>query len=202
MAASYFPRSDAGLLVWLGNFQTALPTQAKAHGLAPSETKDALDGAKALCASIATDEQKYADWQAAVARTSVIREKTLTEIQRVIDRMKTSPSYTEESAKALQAVPVKATAQDLAAHKPVIRGSSQGGKVRIHWMRGALDGINVYSRKLGETAFTFLGHDSRPPYDDSRPITPGEVREYRAIGVAYDEEVGQPSDILTLALTA
>ena len=32
---------------------------------------------------------------AAVARTSVIREKTLTEIQRVIDRMKTSPSYTE-----------------------------------------------------------------------------------------------------------
>lgn len=201
MSARYFPRSDAGLLVWLGNFQTALPTQAKAHGLAPSETKDALDGAKALCASIATDEQKYADWQAAVARTSVIREKTLTEIQRVIDRMKTSPSYTEESAKALQAVPVKATEQDLAAHKPVIRGSSQGGKVRIHWMRGALDGINVYSRKQGDSAWVLLGHDSRPPYDDPRPINSVEVREYRAIGVSHDQEVGQASDTIAVAVS-
>ena len=201
MAASYFPRSDAGLLVWLGNFQTALPVQAKALGLAPSDIKDALDGAKALCTAIAADEQKYADWQAAVARTAEVRDKTLTEIKRVIDRLKTSPSYTEESAKALQAVPVKATAQDLDAHRPVIRGSSQGGKVRIHWTRGALDGINVYSRKQGESAWVLLGHDSRPPYDDPRPITGVEVREYRAIGVSHDQEVGQPSDTIAVAVS-
>ena len=33
MAASYFPRSDSGLVVWLQNFQSALPLQAKALGL-------------------------------------------------------------------------------------------------------------------------------------------------------------------------
>ena len=51
MAASYFPRSDAGLLVWLGNLQATLPTQAKALGLTPADTKDALDGAKLLATS-------------------------------------------------------------------------------------------------------------------------------------------------------
>ena len=202
MAASYFPRSDAGLVVWITNLLTALPAQAKALGMSPTEYKDAIDQAKAVVTAIAADEAKYADWQAAVARTADLRTEALTEIQRVIERLKTSPGYTEETGKALMAVPSKAAVVHLETYKPELRAIAHGGKVRIHWKRGALDGINVYSRKLGETAFTFLGHDSRPPYDDSRPITPGEVREYRAFGVAYDEEVGQPSDILTLALTA
>lgn len=201
MAASYFPRSDAGLLVWLANFQTALPTQAKALGLGTTETKDALDQAKALAAAITADEQKYADWQAAVARTAELRTRAFVEIQRIIDRCRVSPGFTEETAKALQAVPVRSVPENLASHKPQIRASSHGGKVRIDWTRGALDGIHIYSRKQGEAAWVLLGHDSRPPFDDPRPISAVEVREYRAIGVSHDQEVGQPSDTVSVALS-
>lgn len=198
MAASYIPRGDAGLLVWLANFQTALPVQAKALGVTTTECKDALDQAKALAAAIAADEQKHADWQAAVARTADVKVAALAEIQRIIDRCKASPAFTEEAAKALQAVPVRSVPENLATHKPQIRASSHGGKVRIDWTRGALDGIHVYSRKQGESAWVLIGHDSRPPYDDPRPITVAEVREYRVIGVSHDQEVGQPSDTVSV----
>src|SRR5437016_2097606 len=107
MAASYFPRSDAELLVWLGNLQNVLPTEAKALAVAAAEIKDALDGAKTLAAAVQTDDEKRVEWQAAVARTAELKQVVLPEIQRVIDRLRTAPSFTEEHAKALMAVPLR-----------------------------------------------------------------------------------------------
>ncbi len=200
MAASYFPRSDSGLLLWLQNFQTALPLQAKALGVAPAEYKDAVDQAKALATAILADEQKYAEWQAAVAKTAELRVDALAEIQRIIDRMKTATGYSEETGKTLMAVPSRAAATNIENHKPQLRAQVYGGKVRIHWTRGALDGINVYSRKPGEP-WTLLGTDTRPPYDDARPVTASaEVREYRAIGISHDQEVGLPSDVVSVTV--
>ena len=58
MAARYLPRSDAGLVVWITNLLTALPAQAKALGMSPTEYKDAIDQAKAVVAAIAADDQQ------------------------------------------------------------------------------------------------------------------------------------------------
>lgn len=204
MAATYIPRSDSGLLIWLGNFQNTLPTQAKALSVSAAELKTSLDVAKDLSAAIQVDEQKYAEWQAAVAYTADLRRQALPEIQRIIDRLRAAPGFTDEHAKALMAVPPRSQAIALASYKPVIRGIFTGNKVRLQWTRGSLDGIHVYGRKQGETAWQLLGRDNRPPYDDPRPLPPNttlEVREYRVIGVVQDEEVGQPSDIVTVALT-
>lgn len=205
MAATYFPRSDSGLLIWLGNFQNTLATQAKALSVNAAEIKPALDGAKDLSAAIQVDEQKYAEWQAAVAYTADLKKQALPEIQRIVDRLRVAPGFTDEHAKAMMAVPPRQKTWALADHKPSIRGSFAGGKVRLQWTRGPLDGIHVYGRKQGETAWQLLGRDNRPPYDDPRPLLPNtsvEVREYRVIGVIEDEEVGQPSDIITVTLTS
>lgn len=201
MSATYMPRSDAELVVWLGNYQTALPVQAKGLGMAPSEQKESLDSAKALAQSIQEDEQKRAEWLAATARTTALKQQALPVIQRTIERLRNTSGFTEEVNKALMAVPPRAQALALAEHKPVIRGSVAGGKVRVSWTRGSLDGINVYCRKQGETGWTLLGRDNRPPFDDLRPLPlTAEVREYRAVGVFRDEEVGQPSDIISLTV--
>jgi hypothetical protein len=205
VAATYLPRSDSSLLIWLGNFQNTLPAQAKALSINSAEIKDALDGAKALSAAIQVDEQKRAEWQSAVAYSADLKNQTLPEIQRIIDRLRVAPGFTDEHAKALMAVPPRPQTLAATTHKPVIRASFAGGKVRLQWTRGSLDGIHVYARKQGETAWQLLGRDNRPPYDDPRPLppnTPVEVREYRVIGVVADEEVGQPSDIVTVTLTS
>ena len=61
-------------------------------------------------------------------------------------------------------------------------------------------GITLYSRKQGEPAWKFLSRDTNSPYDDHTPLTtPGtpEVREYQAFGMWGDEQIGQPSDIVS-----
>jgi hypothetical protein len=199
MAARYFPRSDSQLLVWLGNFQSVLPAKGEALGLSDAEVTASLDEAKALAASITNDEQKYAEWQAATAHTKGQKRKSLPVLQRIIDRMRTAPDFTEEHDKALMAVPPsREKTLSRAAAKPALRGFFAGGKVRIHYTRGRFDGINVYGRRQGENEWSFLARDTRPPYDDPRPPVGAEIREYRAFYVSHDEEVGQPSDIVTV----
>lgn len=203
MTASYLPRNDSALLLWLNNYQTALPIQGKALSVNDAELKPSLDGAKILATSIQADEQKYAEWQAAVAHTAELKRQILIEVQRALDRLRCAPGFTEEHGRALMAVPRRSQDSLLGSVKPTLQGRYAGGKVRIVWTRGPLEGINVYGRKHGETAWQFLGRDTRPPYDDTRPLPAGtsaELREYRAIGVVDDEEVGQPSDILTVAV--
>jgi len=58
--------------------------------------------------------------------------------------------------------------------------------------------VNVYSRRGSETAFTFLARDTESPYIDTRPnlVNAPEPREYKALYVWHDEEVGHDSDIV------
>jgi len=72
-----------------------------------------------------------------------------------------------------------------------------GDHVQLKFPIGATDGINLYWRIKGQTAWKFLSRDTNSPYNDHTPLaTPGvpEVREYQAFGVLNDEQIGQPSD--------
>ena len=73
--------------------------------------------------------------------------------------------------------------------------------VRIKFKKLGVDGLNIYSRLKGQPAWKKLSFDSNSPYDDHAELavagTP-EVREYRALGVIADEEIGQPSDIVSV----
>ena len=63
------------------------------------------------------------------------------------------------------------------------------------------DSLNIYVRRKGESPFRLLaGKRVRFPMDDDTPpATAGqpEEREYQAIAVIGDEEVGVPSDIVS-----
>lgn len=57
-------------------------------------------------------------------------------------------------------------------------------------------------RLKGQTQFKLIATNrTRFPFDDDSPLAqPGtpETREYQAIGVLADKEIGQPSDIVSL----
>ena len=59
--------------------------------------------------------------------------------------------------------------------------------------------MSIYCRKKGEVTWRLIAVRKRkfPYYDEAPLAVPGvpEVREYMAIGVVADEEVGQPSEI-------
>lgn len=67
--------------------------------------------------------------------------------------------------------------------------------------KSTTSGINLDSRIKGQSAWKFVARDTISPYDDHTPLAvPGtaEVREYQAFGVLSDEQIGQPSDIVSV----
>ena len=123
MAASYFPRSDSGLVVWLQNFSkcTAFAGQS-AWGLRLPKSKMRSTSPSRWRRRFRWTSKKYAEWQAAVAKTAELRTQALAEIQRIIDRMKTSTGYSDEIGKTLMAVPSRTESRNLDDIKPALRG--------------------------------------------------------------------------------
>ncbi|MBI5393687.1 MAG: hypothetical protein HZA91_00140 [Verrucomicrobia bacterium] len=74
------------------------------------------------------------------------------------------------------------------------------GVVKIDFVKGDSEGVNIYSKRDGDSDFIFLARDTYTPYLDRRPLlAPGnpELREYQLIYVQDDEEIGKPSNIIT-----
>jgi hypothetical protein len=67
--------------------------------------------------------------------------------------------------------------------------------------KGPTQGINLYYRLRGESSWTYLARDTNSPYNDHTPLkvanTP-ETREYQAFGVLNDQQIGLPSDIVSV----
>lgn len=61
--------------------------------------------------------------------------------------------------------------------------------------------MNIYVRLRGQTTWTKLAFDSHSPYVDNRPAAGAEVREYAAIGVLDDVEIGEMSDIVEVTVS-
>jgi len=72
---------------------------------------------------------------------------------------------------------------------------------QLSFVKKHLDGINLYSRLPGATEFTLLKYVGVSPFLDTRPLAVAgviEKREYYAVGVVNDVEVGFPSPTITV----
>ena len=82
------------------------------------------------------------------------------------------------------------------------------GSNEISFNKNGVDGVNIYSHPVGGTdpnVWEKLAFDSSSPYNDTRAqATAGvpENRKYKARGVINDVEIGQWSDVLSVAFNA
>ena len=69
--------------------------------------------------------------------------------------------------------------------------------MRIKFVKGIAEGVNLYHRLKGTGTWLFLARDTKSPYDD-HVETNGTPQhwEYQAYGVLNDAQIGQPSDIV------
>ncbi len=75
--------------------------------------------------------------------------------------------------------------------------SDPGGVVELDFDKSISDGVNIYAKRDGDADFVFLARDTASPYIDNRPLlvaTKPELREYKAVYVQSDAEIGLFSD--------
>jgi hypothetical protein len=201
MPTDIIPQSYQNLHDWLENLLPKVPTQGPVLGMTPTEITDFT----AVLTTLKTDVDAVLAAQAALDTATGILQQALTdnlpEIRRVIKNMKSSKGYNDGIGADLQIV---ATAGSFSAetYKPTITAEAFPGYVRIKGKKVGADAFNIYMRLKGQPTFKLIATNrSRFPFDDDSPLAqPGtaETREYQAMGVVADKEIGQPSDIVSV----
>jgi hypothetical protein len=71
------------------------------------------------------------------------------------------------------------------------------GVVELDFDKSISDGVNIYAKRDGDADFVFLARDTASPYIDNRSLLAvgkPELREYKAVYVQSDAEIGLFSD--------
>ena len=72
--------------------------------------------------------------------------------------------------------------------------SGCGGVVELDFDKSISDGVNIYAKRDGDADFIFLARCSGPSTINSQPSTIHQLREYKAVYVQSDAEIGLFSD--------
>ena len=118
----------------------------------------------------------------------------MTHARALARRIKAHPAYTVALGNLLGIVGPD-DGIDLSGRRPDITGNDPAGRdqVEIGFNKLISDGVNLYSKRDGDADFVFLARDTATPYIDTRSLlTAGkpEIREYKAMFVLNDEEIG------------
>lgn len=196
----YIPDSAKNLRDWAQNYLLEIDAIATRIGWSATSLTDL----KARLTRLRDAAQKVLDLQNdldnATGMLAHVKEAEVPELRLDTNNLKSTRGFTDGDARTLD-VSTGTSSFDPATTKPDLTAESKKGLVRLMGKKLGADAVNLYSRVAGTATWKLLaGKRSRFPFDDdSPPVTAGqpEEREYQAISVVGDDEVGDPSDIIS-----
>lgn len=198
--ADYIPGQDGELKGWLTNLKTKTPDRVTELEITPARLTKITGWCDALLGALDTAEDKRRDWLAASKAKQAQQDASLAGLRGEINKWKAADGMTDAIATELRIVGGSG-AFDPESYKPQITAEAFSGYVRIKFKKLGADGIILNSRIKGTMGWKFVSHDTNSPYDDHTPLAvagQAEVREYQAFGVLNDQQIGQPSDIVSV----
>jgi hypothetical protein len=195
--ADYIPNSDGDLVTWLANLQSKIGNYVATLGLTAPRTTQINTWCSDATSAIQNLAQKKGEWLAASADKRTQVSAALAGLRSEVAQWKSNPAMTPAIAADLL-INSTGGAPDPNTYQPQLSAQAFAGYVRLKFTKKGVDGVNLYVRQQGEAAWRFLARDTNSPYDDHTPLANAgapEVREYQALGVINDEQVGQPSEI-------
>jgi len=171
-----------------------------ALGLSPLDGTAITTQCDAVIDSVTAVEAAKATAKNVVATKDNQKKTSLPLTRNLMKRGKTAATYTQAIGEDLQIIGDE-DGGDISTFKPELKAALFPGYVRLSFTKKMVDGVNIYWRLKGQATWQLMARDTVSPYDDTRLLaTPGqaETREYLAIGVLEDAEVGQASDIVSV----
>lgn len=199
MTTDIVPQSYNNLLAWLTKQETEMTVPlATTIGATTAERDGFLAAVLVLKPKVAAIVDLTDQLEQLTADFPDIRDAQMVIIRAFIKRAKTSPGCTPAIMTLLEWLAGEQNIDPNHA-RPFIAIEPQRGRVKITGKKPGFDAVNLYSRRKGDVQWKLIAiRKRRFPYYDESPLavanTP-EVREYMAIGVVKDDEIGQMSEI-------
>ena len=196
----FLPKDKAGYVQWHDIFKTGVAELGAELGATADEITGVGTRNTDLHAKRTNTETKAAAAKQATGEEDAVMKAAQTADRTLAKKFKLSTSYTEAKGKRLG---IEGSEDTSTLTAPQLTGEAKAnGRVELDFPKGKSKGVNIYTKRGAETAYTFLARDTEAPYVDSRALlVPGqpETRTYRATYVGPgDEEGGDPGNELTL----
>lgn len=193
----FIPNNRAERRAWLLNLKSGIETYGPAFGLtaeAIASVQTTCDAQIAKIDKVIEAESKLQAAQEAETNGEAIN---LVALKEEIAKWKVASGFTSEAGAALKIV---SSQKDFNADgwKCEFKVRIVAGEIRIDWKKKGVQGVHIYSRLAGQSAWTLLATDTSSPYIDGRELaSPGvpETREYMLRGLINDAEIGLDSDV-------
>ena len=118
----------------------------------------------------------------------------------LVSRLKTARNYTEAIGQDLRIVGTEQTV-DTSGWKPIIDLASEAGHPIIKWPKGDAESIEIWADRGDNNGFGLAAVTTAPAYTDtSTKPAAGAVWKYKAIYRLRDAQVGQWSDVVSVAV--
>ncbi len=199
--ADLVPPADDAKIIWLTNLRDTIDDWSAILGITAARVTQIKAWCNALIDEInATNTAKQA-WLSAAAAKATQETASLAGLRGEINQWKANPAMTPAIEAAMKIVGGGSSFDPNTYKAEITKVEVIAGHVQIKFRKGPTQGVNIYSRLKGQSAWKFVSRDTNSPYDDySALAVPGtaEVREYQAYGVLNDQQIGQPSDIVSV----
>ena len=188
---------------WLTNFFALIDTIGVTLGLTAGQITEVKSRITDFRTKYQEQTQKEADYKASVKATKAAMKVCVSDsggVRDLVGKMKKHDDYTEALGETLGAIGEEHIMDSVSA-KPVLKDKSEGGLIIVGFNLFGWDGINIYRELDNGAGMVFIARDTDAPYYDTTPKldpTKPEKRQYQAYFVDGDDQIGLPSDILTI----
>jgi hypothetical protein len=217
MSKSYFPTHRAGQVDWHRNFAKEFPKVGARLAFNETEIASAVNDSlyavyilETLGPEIEADpnhaahailegqsQGSYVDLPRGVGAPTAVKPGIDTRRQARVERIKKHSGFTDAIAQALKIVSERVDPNKYKAELGVARRTGNYITIPFRKAGGNVSGINLYRQCKGEKASQKVGFFFRTPAIDTT-ARPSEECTYTARAVLDGQEIGQPSDTVTV----
>ncbi len=218
---SYFPTKEADQVIWFANFKLKILLYLIILAITLAERNMCVNGADShklvidYSTALKAYTKSYNVWKRKLLTGKIVGTPgaaptpptppvlplgelngILHQVFTFVTNIKTRAGYTEEIGKDLGIIGADPEPIDWNDFISNLMAVSLYNANQLSFVKGDLDGINIYTRIVGTPTWAMLCYISHSPFLDARPLAVAlkiENREYYSMGVLNDHEVGHPS---------
>ena len=198
--STFIPQSDHDFLIWMEHFIANLtPDLGTAADLAALKAAFEVFSSKITQSTAAAASAKQA-----TAEKNDSRDNSESLIRAMAKQIKARNDYTEGLGAQLGIIGPEHLFDLTTAHPDLTGIDQTSGRVIIYFTKANSDGVNIYSKRDGDADWVLLNRASISPFIDTRPLLQvgkPELRDYCAIYILKDKEIGNYSDEVVINCT-